>query len=166
VPLRHLLLTTLLALTSLTATTPAAGSEGTSAPRVINGCLTSAPDPGTPEITWNDLNRSLAPEGVVRTEWALVLAAAALPTQALPPAVYQALAQGAATDFWPDGPLPVPGTPNVEEFFERNGPRYHVSQGRLYVIASPTSETFVGMASRTPGAVLLQDTVAHLPVVD
>ena len=36
----------------------------------------------------------------------------------------------------------------------------------LYVIASPISETFVGMGSRTPGAVLLQDTVAHLPVVD
>ncbi len=83
-----------------------------------------------PEITWNDLNRSLAPEGVVRTEWALALAAAGLPTQALPPAVYQALVQGAATGFWPDGSLPVPGTPNMQQFFERNGPRYHVSQGR------------------------------------
>ena len=83
-----------------------------------------------PEITWNDLNRSLAPEGVVRTEWALALAAAALPTQALSPAVYQALVQGAATGFWPDGSLPVPGTPNMQQFFERNGPRYHVSQGR------------------------------------
>ena len=29
-----------------------------------------------PEITWHDLNRSLAPEGVVRTEWALALSAA------------------------------------------------------------------------------------------
>ena len=83
-----------------------------------------------PEITWNDLNRSIAPEGVVRTEWALALAAAALPTQALSPAVYQALVQGAATGFWPDGSLPVPGTPNMQQFFERNGPRYHVSQGR------------------------------------
>ena len=35
----------------------------------------------------------------------------------------------------------------------------------LYVVASPLSETFVGMGSRTPGAVVLQDTVAHLPVV-
>jgi len=35
----------------------------------------------------------------------------------------------------------------------------------LYVIASPLSETFVGMGSRTPGAVVLQDTVAHLHVV-
>ena len=36
--------------------------------------------------------------------------AAGLPTQALSPAVYQALVQGAATGFWPDGSLPVPGT--------------------------------------------------------
>ena len=35
----------------------------------------------------------------------------------------------------------------------------------LYVIASPVSETFGGMSSRTPGAVVLDDTVAHLPVV-
>lgn len=35
----------------------------------------------------------------------------------------------------------------------------------LYVLASPISDTFVGMGSRTPGAVILQDTVAHLPVV-
>jgi hypothetical protein len=35
----------------------------------------------------------------------------------------------------------------------------------LYVIASAVSDTFVGMGSRTPGAVLIQDTVAHLPVV-
>ncbi|MEO6509744.1 MAG: CocE/NonD family hydrolase, partial [Nocardioides sp.] len=83
-----------------------------------------------PEITWNDLNSSLAPQGVVRTEWALALSAAALPTQALSPAVYQALVQGAATGFWPDGSLPVPGTPNMVQFFERNGPRWQVSQGR------------------------------------
>jgi ABC-2 type transport system ATP-binding protein len=83
-----------------------------------------------PEITWNDLNTSLAPQGVVRTEWALALSAAALPTQALSPAVYQALVQGAATGFWPDGSLPVPGTPNMEQFFEKNGPRWQVSQGR------------------------------------
>ena len=43
------------------------------------------------------------PQGVVRTEWALALSAAALPTQALSPEVYKALVQGAATGFWPDG---------------------------------------------------------------
>jgi ABC-2 type transport system ATP-binding protein len=35
----------------------------------------------------------------------------------------------------------------------------------LYVLASPVSDTFVGMGSRTPGAVILDDTVVHLPVV-
>jgi hypothetical protein len=35
----------------------------------------------------------------------------------------------------------------------------------LYVIASPVSDTFGGSGARTPGAVVLDDTVAHLPVV-
>jgi hypothetical protein len=35
----------------------------------------------------------------------------------------------------------------------------------LFLIATPFSDTFAGMGSRTPGAVLIQDTVAHLPVV-
>jgi ABC-2 type transport system ATP-binding protein len=35
----------------------------------------------------------------------------------------------------------------------------------LYVIASPLSDSFVGMNSRIPGAVVLQDTQVHLPVV-
>ncbi|MEJ7832015.1 MAG: hypothetical protein WKF79_03810 [Nocardioides sp.] len=35
----------------------------------------------------------------------------------------------------------------------------------LFVIASPFSDTFVGMGSRTPGAVVIDNTVVHLPVV-
>ncbi|WP_180935639.1 hypothetical protein [Nocardioides ungokensis] len=35
----------------------------------------------------------------------------------------------------------------------------------LFVLASPVSDTFVGMGSRTPGAVVLDNTVVHLPVV-
>jgi ABC-2 type transport system ATP-binding protein len=81
-----------------------------------------------PEITWHDLNRSLAPEGVVRTEWALALSAASLATDALPLKVYKALVEGAATGFWPDGS--IPGTEDMQSFFAKNGPRYHVSQGR------------------------------------
>jgi ABC-2 type transport system ATP-binding protein len=81
-----------------------------------------------PEITWHDLNRSLAPVGVVRTEWALALSAASLPTDALPPNVYKALVEGAATGFWPDGS--IPGTEDMETFFAANGPSYHVSKGR------------------------------------
>lgn len=81
-----------------------------------------------PEITWFDLSQSLAPEGVVRTEWALALSAAALPTQALPPAIYKALLEGAATGMWPDGS--VPGTENLVEYFKKNGPKWHVDHGR------------------------------------
>jgi ABC-2 type transport system ATP-binding protein len=81
-----------------------------------------------PEITWYDLSQSLAPEGVVRTEWALALSAAALPTQALPESIYKALVEGAATGMWPDGS--IPGTENLVEFFEKNGPKWHVDHGR------------------------------------
>jgi hypothetical protein len=35
----------------------------------------------------------------------------------------------------------------------------------LYLIASGISDTFAVMGSRTPGAVLIEDTVVHLPVV-
>ena len=81
-----------------------------------------------PEITWNDLNTSIAPEGVVRTEWALALAAASLPSDALPANVYKALLEGAATGHWPDGSLPL--GEDMKTFFERNGPRWHVGEGR------------------------------------
>ena len=81
-----------------------------------------------PQITWNDLNASLAPEGVVRTEWALALSAGALPSDALPANVYKALVEGAATGFWPDGS--VPGTEDMQTFFRANGPRWHVAHGR------------------------------------
>jgi ABC-2 type transport system ATP-binding protein len=92
--------------------------------------LTGRPvfDALAPEITWNDLNRSLAPEGVVRTEWALALSAASLPSQALPPNVYKALVEGAATGLWPDGS--IPGTEDMQTFFAKNGPSWHTSQGR------------------------------------
>ena len=81
-----------------------------------------------PEITWHDLSESIAPEGVVRTAWALALSAAALPSDSLPPSIYKALVEGAATGSWPDGS--IPGTENLVEFFRRNGPKFHVSQGR------------------------------------
>ena len=35
----------------------------------------------------------------------------------------------------------------------------------LFLVATPLSDTFVGMGSRTPGAVSIADTVVHLPVV-
>ncbi len=81
-----------------------------------------------PEITWNSLKGSLAPRNVARTEWAAALSAAALPTDALPTGVYQALLEAAATGQWPDGSGPT--GQDLDAFFERNGPSWHVSQGR------------------------------------
>ncbi|MGA8256557.1 MAG: CocE/NonD family hydrolase [Nocardioides sp.] len=81
-----------------------------------------------PQITWNDLEGSLAPEGVVRTEWALALSAAALPSNALPPYIYKGLVEGAVQGTFPDGA--EPGTENLSAFFEKNGPAYHVKNGR------------------------------------
>ncbi len=81
-----------------------------------------------PEITWNDLNESLAPQGVVRSEWAYALSAAAAPTDALPPRVYRALVEGSVTGEWPDGS--GPSGVDLPHFFRRNGPRWHVAHGR------------------------------------
>ena len=85
-------------------------------------------DAMAPEITWNDLSGSIAPEGVVRTEWALALSAASVPSDALPVNVYKGLVEGAATGTLPDGSLP--GGENLVKFFERNGPAWHVAHGR------------------------------------
>ena len=81
-----------------------------------------------PEITWYDLKESLAPEGVVRTEWALALSAAGAANDALETSVYKALVEGAATNTWPDGS--IPGTENLDEYFKKNGPKWHVEHGR------------------------------------
>lgn len=81
-----------------------------------------------PEITWNDLRGSIAPEGVVRTEWALALSAASLLSNALPLNVYKGLIEGAVTGTLPDGSLP--GGENLVKFFKKNGPAWHVAHGR------------------------------------
>jgi ABC-2 type transport system ATP-binding protein len=74
-----------------------------------------------PEITWYDLKESLAPEEVVRTEWALALSAAALPSDALETSVYQALVDGSVSGSWPK---------SLDAYFEKNGPKWHVEHGR------------------------------------
>ena len=79
-----------------------------------------------PEITWWDLKQSLAPSGVARGEWVSLLSAAG--AEALPAEALEGTAYGAATGMWPDGS--VPGVPNMDKFFEKNGPRWNVEQGR------------------------------------
>ena len=80
-----------------------------------------------PEITWYDLKESLAPAEVNRTEWTSLLVAAG--ANALPKDVLTATALATATGFWPKGQ--VPGTPDLDAFFLKNGPKWQVSQGRV-----------------------------------
>lgn len=81
-----------------------------------------------PEYTWFDLEQSIAPSGVVRTQWATFLAASSLTSQALPPKVLAGMLEGAALGTFPDGS--VPGTVDLHSFFERNGSRWQLAQGR------------------------------------
>lgn len=81
-----------------------------------------------PEITWWDLNDSLAPDGVARSEWVAGLTAAGLPSDALQPKVLAAVAEGLATNRWPDGS--IPGTLDVRAYMDKNGPSWHARQGR------------------------------------
>lgn len=81
-----------------------------------------------PEITWNSLKGSIGPTDVARTEWALALTAAALPSNALPTGVYEGLTEAAVTGNWPDGTGPT--GQDLDTFFAHNGPAWHVSQGR------------------------------------
>ncbi len=80
-----------------------------------------------PEISWFDLTDSLAPSGVVRTAWVLLLYAAG--AQALPTYVHQAFAYGATTGQWPDGTVPEPLMPNMQAEFFEHGPSGFVARG-------------------------------------
>ncbi len=79
-----------------------------------------------PEITWYDLKQSLAPQEVVRTEWTTALNAVGV--QAEPTEIQEGVAFGLATGLWPKGQ--APGVPDLDAFFAKNGPAWHVSQGR------------------------------------
>lgn len=82
-----------------------------------------------PEITWYDLNESLAPQKVVRTAWTVLLYAVG--ASALPQYVHEAFAYGAATGQWPDGT--VLGTeapvPNLDAEFHEHGPVAFAERG-------------------------------------
>jgi ABC-2 type transport system ATP-binding protein len=79
-----------------------------------------------PEITWWDLKQSLSPQEVTRTEWVTLLSAAGI--RALPDEAVEGTALGAATGLWPKGQ--APGVPDLDAFFEKNGPAWHVRNGR------------------------------------
>ncbi|MFD1947851.1 alpha/beta hydrolase family protein [Nocardioides aestuarii] len=81
-----------------------------------------------PQITWHDLSGSLGPQGVPRVQWALLLGGAAQNSDALEPKIDEALVEGAATGEWPDGS--GPSGVDMYRYFKKNGPAWHVSQGR------------------------------------
>jgi ABC-2 type transport system ATP-binding protein len=73
-----------------------------------------------PEITWHDLQDSLAPSKVVRTTWVSALYAAG--ARAHTDTVHQGFAEGVATGDWPTA---------MDAFFAKNGPKWHADNGRL-----------------------------------
>lgn len=80
-----------------------------------------------PEITWWDLKESLAPEEVARSLW--VTALYAVGATAHTEEVHKGFAYGAATGMWPKGD--VDPSVNLDRFFEKNGPAWHVRNGRV-----------------------------------
>lgn len=78
-----------------------------------------------PQITWFDLSESLAPEKVVRSAWVAALYAAGAPN--VPEFVHRGFAYGSATGQWPEGE--VPGVPDLDGRFFRNGPSGFVDEG-------------------------------------
>ncbi len=83
-----------------------------------------------PEITWFDLNESLAPQAVPRTAWTSVLFAAG--AAMVPQYIQEAFAWGAVTGQWPDGTVlgtPTEGVPDLASEFARHAPRHFSDQG-------------------------------------
>ncbi|MFD9961222.1 CocE/NonD family hydrolase [Amycolatopsis sp. NPDC058986] len=74
-----------------------------------------------PQITWYDLAGSLAPQGVPRSEWPLLLYLAGIPSNANPPVVTTGLLESLATGNFPD---------SLAAFMAHNGPQWNVGQGR------------------------------------
>ncbi|NIK60116.1 alpha/beta hydrolase [Kribbella shirazensis] len=77
-----------------------------------------------PEITWWDLKESLAPQEAARTMWLSILFAGG--GTHLPPAVSKSFVTLIATGAWPPG---KEGR-DLDAFFAKNGPAWHVRQGR------------------------------------
>ncbi|WP_328994519.1 peptidase S15 [Kribbella sp. NBC_01245] len=77
-----------------------------------------------PEITWNDLKTSLAPDETARVMWMTLLFAGG--GSHLPPAVSSAWLTILATGHWPSGQVGR----ELDAFFAKNGPAWHVQQDR------------------------------------
>ncbi|MCW2616273.1 MAG: peptidase [Frankiales bacterium] len=79
-----------------------------------------------PEITWFDLKESLAPQEVPRATWQVALQGIGAKDE--PQELVAGFGYGVATGNWPGtGDTPIS---DLDAFFEKNGPKWHVSQGR------------------------------------
>ena len=77
-----------------------------------------------PEITWWDLKQSLAPDEAARTMWLTILFAGG--GTHLPPEVSAGFVALITTGQWPTGQAGK----NLDAFFAKNGPAWHVKHGR------------------------------------
>ena len=82
-------------------------------------------DAMAPDVTWYDLNESLAPSGLVRTQWATLLGT--LGGLNMEPAAGSSFLLASSTGKWPDGS--IPGTIDMHKYVEQNGASWQVQQG-------------------------------------
>jgi hypothetical protein len=86
---------------------------------------TTVIDAMAPDSTWYDLNESLAPSGLVRTQWATLLGT--LGGMNMEPAAGASFLLASTTGKWPDGSLP--GTIDMHAYVAENGASWQVQQG-------------------------------------
>jgi ABC-2 type transport system ATP-binding protein len=82
-----------------------------------------------PEITWYDLPESLAPQGVVRTAWNVLLYSVG--SSMVPNYIHESFIWGSATGQWPDGTLygqKVAGAPDLDSIFTRHSPIWYAQR--------------------------------------
>jgi pimeloyl-ACP methyl ester carboxylesterase len=79
-----------------------------------------------PEITWNSLPQSLAPNGAVQSTWVDALYGAGVAQASLADFIHQGYAWATAANEFPDGELP--GEPDVEGQFRSSSPEAYPGQ--------------------------------------
>lgn len=91
--------------------------------------LTAALDPRldviAPEITWNDLVESLAPNGAPKSAWIDLLYGAGNALARVDPEIHEAFAYVESTNSIPDGT--VPGIPDLKAQFTASSPKSYPS---------------------------------------
>jgi ABC-2 type transport system ATP-binding protein len=76
-----------------------------------------------PQVTWNDLVQSLAPNGVIKTAWVDLLYGTGVAFGNFHDSIHRGYAFGQTTGRFPDGTLP--GEPDLVTAFQRSSPAYY-----------------------------------------